>query len=457
MIILTGTSISTGIAIGSPVFWSQGSNPLALLSPKSSVLVGDYLSPSEVELLNLGRFSGLALEIGGVTSHTAIMARTFGIPAVFGVKNLLKKCQGSRLIVIDGTNGRVILEPNVAILEKVKRERRRYQSIQSKFRRTKDILAITADGHRVEVAANVGSVSDVKTAFTNGAEGVGVFRTELLYINSSNLPSEDEHYNTYERAVQIAKGKPVIIRTLDIGGDKYPKYLTFPVEGNPFLGLRGIRYCLKYPEVFKPQLSAALRVAAQGDVKLMLPMVSKVEEILAFNRLLNRIKSRLKARGEAHDANLSIGTMIEVPAAVEIIDELSDHLDFFSIGTNDLIQYIEAVDRLNDNVADSFDPYHPAIFRTINRIVKKAHARKKWVGICGEMAADPLVTPALIGLGVDELSMASASIPMIKFIIRQLDKQMCTEHCVELLRAKSSEEITKRMQLFAKANHIYSI
>lgn len=270
----------------------------------------------------------------------------------------------------------------------------------------------------------------------------------MFFTSRDTPPTEEEQFQIYKDVAEKSKGAPVTIRTLDVGGDKHPNYLDFPKEDNPFLGLRGLRYYARNPKIIETQLSAILRASSLENIRLLLPMVSRMEEVDAFMTTLRHTMSKLDRRGIKYDKNMQVGAMIEVPSAAEIVMELSHQIDFFSIGTNDLIQYLEAVDRTNEHVGESFDPYHPAVLRVISRVIDYAHDQKKQVGICGEMAADPLATPALVGLGIDELSMAPNYMPMIKFVIRQIKKDECKNFCNELLQARNSKEVTRLLCLF---------
>ena len=440
--------VSPGFAIGRPIFYSSDIISLSKKASKPRILIAESLSPKEAELADLTRFQGLVLEKGGQASHTAIVARTCGIPAVVGVKTTDIDVTERSTIIVDGFSGRVISDPDKETLKKYKTMLLRYSYIQRQFLREKDELSVTLDGCRVEVGANASSLYDVEKAFSSGAEGIGVLRTELLFIGRNEPPTEEEQFQIYKAVAQRAKNASVIIRTLDIGGDKHPGYLEFAVENNPFLGLRGLRYYLSNPEIIETQVSAILRAAHTGNIKLMLPMVTKTEEINAFMAILRDVMSNLDRRGVRYNKNMHVGAMIEVPSAAEIVTELSCQMDFFSIGTNDLIQYLEAVDRTNERVVDLFDSYHPAVFRVISRVLDHAHHQNKWVGLCGEMAADPLAVSALVGLGIDELSMAPIYIPMIKYIIRNMRKAECVNCCQELLQAHDSNEVTHLLRMF---------
>lgn len=404
-----GIPASIGFAVGKPIFHSDiGSATERFDEPR--IFFARSLSAGEAESVNLARFQSLILEKGGQASHATIITRTRGIPAVIGVKLTYKDKKST--IIIDGCRGNVILEPDERTLTKYRILLPEYHDLQQQFFAEKDRPAITLDGHRVEP------------------------------------PTEGEQFQTYSAIAQIAKDAPVIIRILDIRGDKHPEYLKFPIESNPFLGRRGLRYSLSNPKIIKTQVSAILRAASRGNIKLMLPMVARIEEIDAFMEILRDVISDLEGKsGIEFNKDTQIGTMVEIPSAAEIVTKLGERVDFFSIGTNDLIQYLEAVDRTNELVADLFDPYHPAVFRLLSRIVNDAHDQGKWVGLCGEMAADYLAATALVGLGIDELSMAPGYIPMMKSTIRRMKKVVGTGCCEEILRARDSKEVTDLLRM----------
>ncbi len=438
---LNGVPASIGVAIGHPIFYSGNAAP-ALKARGQLILVAESLTPKEAESADLGRFQGLVLERGGSASHAVIVARSYGIPIVIGVKAADMRVTEDSTVIVDGFGGKVIVNPDEEMLRKYGRMRRRYSYAQQRFLRESGEQAVTRDGRGVEVGANIGSLGELERGFSNGAEGV-LLRTELFFIGRDAPPSEEEQFQMYREVAEKAGGAPVLIRTLDVGGDKHPSYLDFPEEANPFLGLRGLRYYARNPKIIEVQLSAILRASGFGNIRLLLPMVTKTEEVDAFMSVLKRVMSKLSRRGIGYNRDVQVGALIEVPSAAEIVTEMSGQLDFFSIGTNDLIQYLEAVDRTDEHVAESFDTYHPAVWRIIARVIGQAHDRGKLVGVCGEMASDPLTTAALVGLGVDELSMAPSYIPMIKFVVRQIKRAECEGFCAELLGARNSEEVMR--------------
>jgi len=394
-------------------------NPLAGLQSKAIVIAKD-LSPSDTAQMNKELVLGFATDAGGLTSHTAIMARALGIPAVVGLGDVVENVKTGDDLIIDGTTGIVIINPTNDKIVQYEKEKIQYDVRQKEFESVKYYAAETRDGRKVEVAANVGSPEEMDIALSYGAEGIGLFRTEFSYLNRDSLPTEEELFKLYKKAAEIMKEKTVIIRTLDVGGDKNLPYLKMPQETNPFLGWRGIRICLSNPDLFKTQLRAILRASAFGNLKIMFPMISSVEEVQAAKKLCDEIKDELATQGIPYKKDTEIGIMIETPSAAVTSDLLAKEVDFFSIGTNDLIQYSMAVDRTNEKVAYLYEPLHPSILRLLKSAIDNAHKANKWIGMCGEMAGDPLCVPILVGLGLDELSVAAFSIPKVKKIVRSV-------------------------------------
>ncbi len=395
--------------------------PQAVDLPESAIVVAETLLPSQAAMLDQQRVSGICTAGGGAMAHAIILARSMGIPAIVNVGPVLLETvkPGARL-AIDGARGLIVVEPDeptqamyaAAQLEATTARAAAWAQAQ-RFTRT-------ADGIHVEVAANLGAVDDVERALEAGAEAVGLLRTEFLFQNRRTLPDEMEQAEIYARVARTMGDRRTVVRTFDIGGDKPAPYLSLPVEANPFLGWRAIRISLSMPEFFKAQLRALMRAAVEGNIHILLPMVSTMNEVLHVQALLAAAANELKAAGASFRADVPVGVMIETPAAVEMADRLAALVDFFSIGTNDLVQYTFAADRTNERVADLYDPLHPAVLRQIDRVLRTAHLQKRWVGLCGEMAADPLAIPILLGLGLDEFSMAPASIPVAKQIIGRL-------------------------------------
>jgi phosphotransferase system enzyme I (PtsI) len=414
---------------------------LSELSEDVVVLAHD-LTPSDTAQLN-HHVLGFATEIGGRTSHSAIMARSLELPAVVGVSGLLENIKTGDLVIIDGEQGKVIVNP-------AEDELKAYQVRKESLRQQKEALlalvdkpSITKDGRRVELAANIGTPKDAQGALRNGAEGIGLYRTEFLYMDRQELPSEEEQYEAYRQVAEAMGDKPVIIRTLDIGGDKELPYLQLPQEANPFLGYRAIRLCLDRKDLFKIQLRAILRASVHGKLRIMYPMISGLEELRQANSLLQSVKNELKESGIPFDEEIQVGMMIEVPSAAISADLLAPEVDFFSIGTNDLIQYTVAVDRMNERISHLYQPFHPSVLRLIRHVIQAAHQHGKWVGMCGEMAGDPLAIPVLLGLGLDEFSMSASSILDARACITSISYQEAKTWAEEVLQYKTAEEIVE--------------
>jgi phosphotransferase system enzyme I (PtsI) len=414
------------------------------------IIISEDLAPSVTAQLDKTLVLGFATDIGSKTSHTAIMARSLNIPAVVGLQVASRELETGDHILLDGYNGLVIVNPSDQTLFEYGQLVRRRVTLAEKLREVQHQPAVALDGVRITLSANVERADDADAVLASGAEGVGLFRTEYLFINRDTLPGEDEQYQSYRQVAAALKPSPVIIRTLDLGGDKFISHLTVAKEINPFLGWRAIRFCLQQPEIFRPQLRAILRAAAEGNVKMMYPMISGLEELLQANALVEECKGELRAEGVPFAENLEIGAMIEIPSAAVAADSLASHARFFSVGTNDLIQYTLAVDRLNERIAHLYEPTHPAILRLIKMTVDAAHHHGLWVGVCGEMAGDPVLTPLLLGLGVDELSMAPQAVPQIKFLIRRLKVAETRELAEFALRCESPTEILARSDEYAR-------
>ncbi|HYE33214.1 MAG TPA: phosphoenolpyruvate--protein phosphotransferase [Methylomirabilota bacterium] len=414
------------------------------------IILSHDLSPSLTATLDKKFVLGFGTEIGGKTSHTAIMARSLQIPAVVGLQQALQQVTSGQYALLDGHNGVLIINPTDQTLFEYGQLVKKHVHIREKLREETDKPAVTLDGHAITLSANVEQPGDTAAVKQSGAEGVGLFRTEYLFLNRSVYPTEQEQYEAYFAVAAALKPQPVVIRTLDLGGDKFLSHVDLPQEMNPFLGWRAIRFCLEEPDIFRVQLRAILRASAEGNVKMMYPMVSCLEELEKANSLVEECKEELRKERVAFDENIEIGVMIEIPSAVMIADTLAKRVKFFSIGSNDLIQYTLAVDRLNEKIAHLYEPTHPAIVRMIKMTAEAAKRKNIWCGVCGEVAGDLSIIPLLLGLGVTELSAAPAFVPQIKYLIRHL-KQSETEALAEFaLTCDSSKEILRRSQEMAR-------
>ena len=417
-----------------------------------SIVVAHNLTPTDTMHLKEKRALAFATNIGGKTAHAALLAQSMTIPAVVGMRDVTSHVRTGDLIIVDGEEGVVVIRPTPALLGKYKKEQERRLAEEKRLEKLKDLPAQTKDGHRIILAANIETSEDVVIALSHGAQGIGLYRTEFLFIDRKSAPTEEEHYNNYKKAVRAAFPQPVIIRTLDIGGDKMTSLGLKGIspENNPFLGLRGIRLCLKYPDIFKTQLRAILRASIEGKVKIMYPMVSGIDELRAANAILQEVKSDLRSKKVPFDESLEVGMMVEVPSAALLVDILAREVDFFSIGTNDLIQYALAVDRVNENVASLYQPLHLAVLRLIDQTVKAGHnIGNKWVGVCGEMASEPELVPVLIGLDLDELSVAPSAVPKVKEMIRSTTYADCIRLAREVMNSSSLESAQRILHIFA--------
>jgi len=384
------------------------------------ILVGHDLSPSTTAQLDKQFVLGFATDIGGRTSHTAIMARSLGIPAVVGLQTIADELETGDYALLDGYNGTVVVNPTDQTLFEYGQLAKIKASLEEKLRAIKTQPAVTLDGKIIHLSANIEDQNDVDAVLAHGAEGVGLFRTEFLFINRDSLPDEEDQYKVYRQVAAALKPQPVIIRTLDLGGDKFASHLQLAKEVNPFLGWRAIRFCLAQPELFCAQIRAILRASTEGNVKMMYPMISGLDELNQANALVEKCKAELRAAKIPFNEEMKIGAMIEIPSAALIADALAQRVKFFSIGSNDLIQYTLAADRTNEKVSHLYEPTHPAILRLIKMTVDAAHKHGIWTGVCGEIAGDPYLTPLLIGLGVDELSAAPTVVAQVKYMIRRL-------------------------------------
>lgn len=414
------------------------------------IIVSHDLTPSNTAQLDKRNVLGFGTDVGSKTSHTAIMARSLRIPAVVGLKDASLHLESGQYALLDGFNGIIIVNPTDQTLFEYGQLIKKQVSLEEKLKDIQDKPAVTLDGHRVALTANIESPKDADGVRMAGAEGVGLFRTEYLFINRDVPPGEEQQYQAYLQAAQALKPLPLTIRTLDLGGDKFLAHMPLPREMNPFLGWRAIRFCLQEQDIFREQLRAILRASAEGNVKMMYPMISGLEELTQANALVEKYKAELHAEGFAYDADLRIGAMIETPSAVIVADSLAKRLKFFSIGTNDLIQYSLAVDRLNERIAHLYEPTHPAIVRLIKATVDSAHQHGLPVSVCGEMASDPVFAPLLLGLGIDELSAAPPLVSSVKFLIRRLKLSEAKELADFALQAETAGEILSRCQELAR-------
>jgi phosphotransferase system enzyme I (PtsI) len=416
----------------------RNSTALADLSAPCIIIAHD-LSPTETAGLNKVKVLGFATDLGSPTSHTAIMARALGIPAVVGMHDISLRVAAGEAVLVDGQHGLVFVRPEAGRIERYERKRKAQAAIRSRLGELREQTAMTRDGYHLPLAANIELPADADTALLNGADGIGLFRTEFLFLN--NVPTEDEQTEAYLHVARRVAPSSTIIRTMDIGGDKFISHLKMPQQVNPFMGWRAIRFCLAQPEFFKVQLRAILRASILKNVKIMYPMISNVKEVIEANRLLAEAKNELAARGEPFDENIEVGVMIEIPSAALTADLIAPHVRFFSIGTNDLVQYTLAVDRVNELVTDLYEPTHPAIIKLIKHTVDVSHEFGIWTGVCGEMAANPLLVPLLVGLGVDELSVNAPGVPLVKDIIRSLRYSQAEELGQRALRSSSAEDV----------------
>lgn len=421
--------------------------------PSNTILVAKELSTSDIAKLDFKNIEGIITEVGGMNSHMAIMARTHEIPSSVGVNKITQNIKQNDVVAINGKTGEIFVNPS-------KKEYKNFEEIKEKIKKEKNELenyknqdSITKDGHEVKVLANIGMPDDVKIVIQNTAEGVGLFRSEFLYMNSENFPTENEQFEAYKKVVLKLKNKEVIIRTLDIGGDKDLKYMKLSKEDNPFLGYRAIRICLDDINLFKVQLRAILKASAFGNVAIMIPMISSLEELRKTKEIINEVKEELREKKIKFDENIKIGIMIEIPAAALIADELAKECDFFSIGTNDLIQYTVAVERGNKKIANLYTHFHPAVIRLIKKAIEGAHKNHILCGMCGEAAGDVTFIPLLIGLGLDEFSMNANKVLNVRKLIRKLDFKECQKLADEVLKLATSDEVEKLLVKYTRGSN----
>ena len=405
------------------------------------VVVAPDLAPSDTVTMPTDKVKGFCTDVGGRTSHVAIVARSLGLPAVVGMQTLMKEVEDGDLLIVDGNKGLVVVNPNPQTLKQYQRLKESYEAFQRSLEELRALPAVTPDNHQVTLAANIEIPQELDEIFRHGAEGVGLFRTEFLFLDRSEVPTEDEQFESYRNLAEKTGVSPAILRTLDLGGDKVLSHLNSPHESNPFLGLRAIRFCLKRPDIFKPQLRAILRAAASGPIKVMFPMISNLDEVRQAKQVMEECAKELRMEGKVLRDRIEIGAMIEIPSAALMADLLIQELDFLSIGTNDLIQYTLAVDRVNESVAYLYEPLNPAILRLIQMTVDACHRHNKWVGMCGEMAGDPQCVPLLLGMGLDEFSVSMSVIPEIKKVIRLMPFDLAQAIAREALKLRTPEEV----------------
>ena len=398
------------------------------------VLIAQNLTPSDTALLNREFVLGFATDAGSRTSHTAIMARSLNIPAIVGLHDISTRLQTGQTVLLDGYHGLLVLDPTEQTLREYEELSHRKQRVEAGLVNLRETASTTADGHHLVLSANIELPDDIPMVKTSGAEGVGLYRTEFFYLNKADLPDEEQQYENYRRVATDILPHPIIIRTLDLGGDKFLDGAGVPPELNPFLGCRAIRFCLERPDIFKVQLRAILRASALGNVRMMYPLISGLAEVRQANALLAECKAELCAEGKDFNDRMGVGIMIEVPSAALCAPELAREVSFFSIGTNDLIQYSIAVDRVNERIAHLYEPTHPAILRLIKMVVDAAHDAGIWAGVCGEMASEVTLTPLLLGLGVDELSASTPLVPRVKRAVQSLEMSVCRQLAEDALK-----------------------
>jgi phosphoenolpyruvate-protein phosphotransferase (PTS system enzyme I) len=422
----------------------QMANPSMIL--EEVIIVAEDLTPSDTAQLNRDFVKGFTTDIGGRTSHSAIMARSMEIPAVVGTKTATKMIQNGDYIIVDGLKGEVHINPTPDVIESYRNIHADYQKQKEEWAKLVNEKSLTSDGYQVELAANIGTPKDLKGVIENGGEAVGLYRTEFLYMGRTQLPTEEEQFQAYKEVLEGMNGKPVVVRTLDIGGDKELPYLELPKELNPFLGFRAIRLCLEEQDIFRTQLRALLRASVYGNLKIMFPMIATLNEFRQGKSILEEEKQNLVNKGTDVSNKIELGIMVEIPSTAVLADQFAKEVDFFSIGTNDLIQYTMAADRMNERVSYLYQPYNPSILRLIKMVIDAAHKEGKWAGMCGEMAGDETAIPILIGLGLDEFSMSATSILKARSLIRQLSKLELEELANRVLQMSTTEEVIETVR-----------
>ena len=414
------------------------------------VIIAEDLTPSDTAQLDRNFVKGFATNIGGRTSHSAIMARSLEIPAVVGTKTILEDVKDGDMIILDGLEGNVIINPSADQVSHYEEVAKAYEAQKAEWAKLKNEKTVSKDGQHVELAANIGTPNDVEGVLGNGGEAVGLYRTEFLYMGRDNFPTEEEQFEAYKAVLEAMGEKPVVVRTLDIGGDKELPYLHLPKEMNPFLGYRAVRLCLDNTDLFRTQLRALLRASAYGKLRIMFPMIATLNEFRAAKALLLEEKAKLVSEGVTVSDEIEVGMMVEIPSAAVLADQFAKEVDFFSIGTNDLIQYTMAADRMNEKVSYLYQPYNPSILRLVKMVIDAAHKEGKWTGMCGEMAGDQTAIPLLLGLGLDEFSMSATSILPARSLISKLSKAEMAELAAEALNKSTVEEVIELVENIQK-------
>lgn len=414
------------------------------------IIVAEDLTPSDTAQLNRQYVLGFTTNIGGRTSHSAIMARSMEIPAVVGTKTATEEINNGDLVIVDGLKGEVHINPTPELVEQYRKVHDEYEVQKAEWAKLVNEPTVTNDDHHVELVANIGTPKDLKGVIENGGEGVGLYRTEFLYMGRDQLPTEEEQFESYKAVLEGLKGKPVVVRTLDIGGDKELPYLDLPKEMNPFLGFRAIRLCLEEQDIFRTQLRALLRASTYGNLKIMFPMIATLDEFREAKTILEDEKQKLLAEGQKVSDEIELGIMVEIPSTAILADQFAKEVDFFSIGTNDLIQYTMAADRMNQRVSYLYQPYSPSILRLVKMVIDAAHAEGKWTGMCGEMAGDETAIPVLLGLGLDEFSMSATSILKARSQIRNLKKSDMEKLAQQVLNMQTTAQVIEAVNATTK-------
>ena len=424
--------------------------PNPALIDEEVVIIADDLTPSDTAQLNKNLVRGFATNIGGRTSHSAIMARSLEIPAVVACKTITEEVKDGDLIVLDGIEGTVMINPDEATVKEYETKRAEFVAYKEELKKLVNEKTITTDGHQVELVANIGSAKDLAGVKENGGEGVGLFRTEFLYMESAELPTEEQQFEVYKEVLEGMEGKPVVVRTLDIGGDKEIEAIDLPKEMNPFLGVRAIRLCFQREDIFRTQLRALLRASVYGDLRIMFPMIATLQEFRKAKGILMEEKEKLIAEGVKVSDTLQVGIMIEIPAAAVLAHKFAKEVDFFSVGTNDLVQYTFAADRMSSGVSYLYQPFNPSILNLLKHVIDSAHAEGKWAGMCGEMAGEAIAAPLLLGLGLDEFSMSATSILAQRKLIKSVSKADMEALVEKALDCATSEEVIELVKSTVK-------